>query len=128
MLPIALLMLLSKSLTYIKTNNSSPLEPSRTPYRIILIIPGLVAIASKHCNLTAPYYGCIYILNLLVTCNDHTLFHFSYGHAVYLLFDTDVVFPAQHSYVSSSDQLFYRCFFRLVYRFWCKAPHLRLQL
>jgi hypothetical protein len=26
-----------------------------------------------------------------------------------------------------SDQFLYRCFFRLVYRFWCKAPPFRLQ-
>jgi hypothetical protein len=38
------------------------LRPSRTPYRIILIITSLVAIASKHRTLTAPYYDCIYIL------------------------------------------------------------------
>ena len=60
-MPIVLLILLSKSLTYVKTNNTSPLEPSRTPYRIIVIIPGLVEIACKHRNLTAPHYGSIYI-------------------------------------------------------------------
>ena len=57
LMPRALLILLSKSLTYITTNNGSPLELSRTPYRI------LVLIASKQRNLTDPYYGCIYILN-----------------------------------------------------------------
>ena len=67
-MPIALLILLSKSLTYIKAKNDSPFEPSRTPYWIIFIIPGLVAIASKQRNFTAPYYGCIYILH----CNDIT--------------------------------------------------------
>jgi hypothetical protein len=57
---IGLFVLLSKSLTYIKTNNRSPLEHSRTPYRIILIIPDLAAVARNHRNLRAPYYGCIY--------------------------------------------------------------------
>jgi len=61
-MPIALLMLLSKYLSYIRTKNSSPFEPSRTPYWIF-IIPGLVAIASNHRYLTASYYGCIYILH-----------------------------------------------------------------
>jgi hypothetical protein len=59
---IALLILLSKSLTYSKGNIGSSLEPCGTPYRIILIIPGLVEIARKHRNLIAPYYGCIDIL------------------------------------------------------------------
>ena len=62
-MPIALLLLLSKSLTYIKAENGSPYEPSRTPYWIIIIISGLVAIASKHRYFTAPYYNCIYILH-----------------------------------------------------------------
>jgi len=43
---IVLLILLYKSLMYIKTNNGSPLERSRTAYRIILIIPVLVLIVS----------------------------------------------------------------------------------
>jgi len=48
-------------------------------------------------------------------------------HEVYLLFGTDDVFPSRLSYVGSSDQLFYWCFFRLLYRFWRKARRLRLQ-
>jgi hypothetical protein len=62
------------------------LEPSRIPYRIILIIPGLVTIANNHRNLTAPNYGCIYIVycNYAVTGNVPT-FHFSYETVVYLL-------------------------------------------
>jgi len=59
-----------------------------------LIIPGLSAIASKHLNLTAPYYGCIYILNYnVITQSQGTnvlLPRFSYRHAMYVLFDTDV--------------------------------------
>ena len=75
---IALFMLLSKSLKYIKTNNCFPFESSSTPIKIILIIPCLVAIASKHRSLTAPYYGCIYILNYNVITQSHgrTLLHF----------------------------------------------------
>ena len=77
-MPIALLVLLSKSLTYIKAKNGSPFEPSRTPYWIIFIIPGLVAIASKHRNFTAPYYGCIYILhyNDISQPQGTTIFYF----------------------------------------------------
>jgi len=60
-MPIALLILLSKYFLHIRTKNGSPFEPSRTPYWIF-IITGLVAIASKHRYLIAPYYGCIYIL------------------------------------------------------------------
>jgi len=60
-----------------------------------LIIPGLSAIASKHRNLTAPYYGSIYILNYnVITQSQGTtvllLIRFSYRHAVYVLFGTDV--------------------------------------
>jgi len=61
--PIALLILVSITLKYIKTNNVSPFYHCRTPYWITEIIPGLVAIASEHCNWTAPHSGCIYILN-----------------------------------------------------------------
>jgi len=60
-MPKLLLMLLSKSFSYIRTKTGSPFEPSRTPYWIF-IISGLVAIASKHRYLTASHYGCIYIL------------------------------------------------------------------
>jgi len=60
-----------------------------------------------------------------VTGNDHPLFNFLYERAVCLLFGTDVVFPARYSYVLTS--FFIGTFFRLVYRFWCKAPHFRLQ-
>jgi len=79
-MPIALLILLSKSLTYIKTLKDSPFEPSRTPYKIILIIPGLVAIASKHRNLTATYYGCIDILtcNFITQSQGTTILYFSF--------------------------------------------------
>jgi hypothetical protein len=77
-MPIGLFVLLLKSLTHIKTNNGSPLKPSRTPFRIILIIPGLVVIASKHRNLTAPYDRCIYILNyhVITQSKGTTLLHF----------------------------------------------------
>jgi uncharacterized membrane protein len=61
-MPIALLIILSKSLTYIRNKNGSTLEPSWTPYGIIFIVPGLVTIASNYRNLTAPYNGFIYIL------------------------------------------------------------------
>jgi hypothetical protein len=60
---MALLVLVSISVKYINTNVVSPLNYCRTLYWIILIIPGLAAIASEHCNWTAPYYEFIYILN-----------------------------------------------------------------
>jgi len=124
-MPIALLMLLSKYLSYIRTKNGSPFEPSRTPYWIF-IIPGLVAIASKHRYLTASYYGCIYILkyNVITQSQGTTILYFI-ERAVYVLFGTDVVFPARRSYVLT--RFFIGTFFRLVYRFWCKAPRFRLQ-
>ena len=77
-MPIVLLVLLSKPLTCIKTNNFSPLRPSRTRCRIILIIPGLVAIASKHCHLTAQYYGYIYNLNydVIIQSQGMTILYF----------------------------------------------------
>jgi hypothetical protein len=50
-------------LKYIKINKVSPLYHCRIPYQIIEIIPGLVAIASRHCNWTAPYCGSIYTMN-----------------------------------------------------------------
>jgi len=63
-------------------------------HNAVLIIPGLSAIASKHRNLTAPYYGSIYILNYnVITHSQGTiilLLRFSYRHAVYVLFGTDV--------------------------------------
>ena len=59
----------------------------------VLFIPGLSAIASEHRNLTAPYYGSIYILNYVITQSHRTiilLLRFSYRHAVYVLFGTDI--------------------------------------
>jgi hypothetical protein len=96
-----------------------PLEPSRTRNKIIFIIPGLVAVESKHHNLTVPYYTCIYILNwnIITQSQGTNIFPFWCEHVIYLLFGT-YIFPAWHSYVGSYDQLFYRCFFRLVCRFW----------
>jgi hypothetical protein len=60
---MALLIAISVSLKYIKTNHDFPLYYCRTPYWMSLIIPDLAAIASELCNWTAPYYGCIYVLN-----------------------------------------------------------------
>jgi hypothetical protein len=60
---MALLILVSISLKYIKTKKVPPLYYCRNPYWIILIIPDLATTASEHCNWTGPYYGCIYILN-----------------------------------------------------------------
>jgi len=76
-MPISLLILLSKYFSYIRTKNGSPFEPSRTPYWIF-IIPGLVAIASKHRYLTASYYGCIYILkyNVITQSQGTTILYF----------------------------------------------------
>jgi len=62
-------------------------------HNAVLIIPGLTAIANKHRNLTAPYYGSIYILNYVITQSQGTtilLLRFSYRHAVYVIFGTDV--------------------------------------
>jgi len=79
------------SFTYIKTNNCSPLETFRTPYGIILIIPCLVAIASNHRDLRAPYYGCIYILNYnVITQSQGTailyfIFHMCMWYISYLV-------------------------------------------
>jgi len=82
-------------------------------HNAVLIIPGLSAVASKHRNLTAPYYGSIYILNYnVITQSQGTiilLLCFSYRHAVCVLFGTDVL-AALYSYVGSTDQLFYACF------------------
>jgi len=93
-------------------------------HNAMLIIPSLSEIASKHRNLTAPYYGSIYILNYnVITQSQGTtilFLHFSNRHAVYVLFGTGV-FAALKSYVGSTDQLFYSCFLQLVYGFWCKA-------
>ena len=61
-------------------------------HNTVLVIPGLSAIASEHRNLTAPYYGSIYILNYnVITQSQGTtvlLLRFSYRHAVYVLFGT----------------------------------------
>jgi len=89
-------------------------------HNTVLIIPSLSEIASKHRNLTAPYYGSIYILNYnVITQSQGTtilFLRFSYRHAVYVLFGTGV-FAALKSYVGSTDQLFYSCFLQLVYGF-----------
>jgi len=81
-MPIALLKLLSKYFSYIRTKNCSTFEPTRfeptrTPYWIF-IIPGLVPIASKHRYLTASHYGCIYILkyNVITQSQGTTILHF----------------------------------------------------
>jgi len=76
-MPIAFLILLSKYFSYIRTINGSPFQPSRTPYWIIIIIPGLVAIASKNRYLTASYYGCIYIRKYnVITQSQGTIIHY----------------------------------------------------
>jgi hypothetical protein len=77
LMPIALFVLLSLSLKYIKTNNFCPLYYCRAPYWIILIIPGFTAIASKHCNWTALFYGYIYILNYNVISDGITILYFT---------------------------------------------------
>jgi len=127
LMPIASLILLSEYFSYIRTKNCSLFEPSRTPYWIF-IIPGLVAIASKHRYLTASYYGCIYILHY----NDITQSRERPYFISFFIWTCDMSLiwyrcclprPAQ----LCSEQLLYRCFFRLVYRFWCKAPRFRLQ-
>jgi hypothetical protein len=83
--------------------------PYSNMHNAVLIIPGLSEIASKHPNLTATYYGSIYILNYNVitqTQGTTILFlHFSYIHAVCFVFGTDV-FAALWSYVGNTDKLF----------------------
>ena len=62
-------------------------------HNTMLIIPSLSEIASKHRNLTAPYYGSIYILNYnVITQSQGTtiLLRFSYRNGVYVLFGTEV--------------------------------------
>ena len=125
-MPIALLILLSKYFSYIRTKNGSPFEPSRTPYWIF-IIPGLVAIASKHRYLTASYYGCIYILhyNDITQSQGTTILYFIfYMNMRYVSYLVEMSSPPGTVVFSP---VLYRCFFRLVYRFWCKAPRLHLQ-
>ena len=75
-MPVALLILLSTSLTYIETNDCSPMEPSRTPYGIILLF--WVGRNCKYRNLTAPYCGCNYILNcnVITQSQETTLLRF----------------------------------------------------
>jgi hypothetical protein len=63
--PIAVLILVSMSLKYIKPTTFFPFYYCRTPYWISSFFPGLAAIASEHSNWTAPYYRCIYILNYI---------------------------------------------------------------
>jgi len=57
-------------------------------HNTMLIIPSLSEIASKHRNLTAPYYGSIYILNYnVITQSQGTtilFLRFSNRHAVYI--------------------------------------------
>jgi hypothetical protein len=119
-MPITLLILLSKSITYIKTNNVSPLEPSRITCIITSIIPGLVIVASKHCNLTARVMVAFTCWMLLVSHSQrpYCISFFILTCGIYII----CVFPARNSYVGSSDHLIYLCFIRLVYRFWWKAP------
>ena len=62
-----------------------------SPYRVILHIPCLVAIASKHSNLIAPYYGCFYILNYNVISQSqgssilYFIFHLNMRQISYLV-------------------------------------------
>jgi len=123
---IALLTLLSKSLTYVKPNNTSPLEPSRTPYRIIIIFPSLVEIARKHRNLTAPYYGCIYIWSIMLLLShrerQYFISFFILTRGISLIWYR--CFP-RLIHLCWQYWTVYRCFFRFVCRFWCMAPRLR---
>ena len=63
-------------------------------HKAVLIISGLSAIASKYCNLAALYYGSIYIqkYNVITQSQRTTILflRFSYRHAVYVVFGTNV--------------------------------------
>lgn len=62
---------------------------------IILIIPGLVAIASKHRNLTVLYYGCIYILfyNVINKSQGTILYFVLHTNMRYIACMAQVYFP-----------------------------------
>jgi len=104
-MPVALLILLSKSLTYIKAKNGFHLNlPGRHIGSFLLFqvwsqLQASIVILQPRTMVA--FTSCI-IMILLSHRERPYFFHFLYEHAVCLLFGTDVVFPAQYSYVLTS--------------------------
>jgi hypothetical protein len=86
----------------------------------------------KHRNLTASYYGCNYILNcnVITQSQEMTLLLFIiHMNMRYISYLVQMLFsPPGTVMLAVLTSYFIDAFFQLMYRFWCMAPRLRLQL
>jgi hypothetical protein len=122
---IPLFILLSKSLTYIMSNNVSH-RNFHTQTRIISVIALLVS-----CKQASQFDSPVLWLHLLLNYNiiqlQRTKIHYFIFHTNMWYISGTEVFPARDSYVGSFESVILSHFFLLVYRFWCKELRLFLQ-